>query len=184
MLQRNFTPFPTLATSRLVLRQLLAKDTAAIFRLRSDERVNQFLDRPPTTSLEEASQFIQKITDGITANQSVYWVICLRENDELIGTICMWNLDEANASAELGYELSPGFQGRGIMQEALEAVINFGWTQLQLKEIQAFTHPQNIGSYRLLEKFNFRRNDLLEKQFAEELDNNFIYSLSKPGEPE
>jgi len=54
MFTLRFSPFPVLTTDRLILRQLTSLDAAAIFALRSDERVNRYLDRPVCRRLEEA----------------------------------------------------------------------------------------------------------------------------------
>ena len=93
-------PFPTLSTPRLLLRQLAETDDAAIFLLRSDDRVNKFLDRPKPNSMEEASAFIKKINDAITNNKSFYWAITLKDEPGLIGTICIWNISTDRKSAE------------------------------------------------------------------------------------
>ena len=110
-----------LDTTRLLLRQLKETDVSAIYSLRSNEQVNQFLDRPTAKDPEEAKAFIQKITE----NKSYYWGITLKEDGNLIGTICFWNLSADRKSAELGYELHPDYQGKGYMDEAIKEVIGF-----------------------------------------------------------
>ena len=170
----NFISFPQLITSRLLLRQLMPDDRRDIFLLRSDELVNKFLDRPATTSIEEADKFIQKINE----NKSMYWAICLKEPAELVGTICYWNMDDANGSVEIGYELKPACQGKGLMQEAMAAVISFGWQTMALRKITAFTHHENKRSLQLLKKFNFSRDEALEQASVDKTSDHVIYSLS------
>lgn len=155
MLQLQFSPFPQLNTKRAILRQLTIADADAIAALRSDPLVNQYLDRPKTTTPEEAVQFIEKINLHISNNIALYWVIALQENDQLIGTICLWNFNIEEDTAEIGYELLPDFQGKGFMQEALQAVIDYACKTLQLKTITAFTVFENIPSIKLLQKNNF-----------------------------
>lgn len=155
MLPFNFTPFPKLDTERLVLRQLTIADAGPIAALRSNAAVNQYLARPKSTSPEEAIQFIDKINLNISNNTALYWVIALKENEVLIGTICLWNFNPEELTAEIGYELLPDFQGKGFMQEALQAVINYGCHTLQLKTITAYTLTENKASIKLLEKNNF-----------------------------
>jgi ribosomal-protein-alanine N-acetyltransferase len=156
MLKLSFSPFPSLTTERLLLRQLIAEDADAVFSLRNNDTVNQYLSRPKATDRNEAVAFIEKITKSIANNESLYWVICLKEEQQLLGTICIWNIDKEKDTAEIGYELLPAFHGKGIMQEALTAVIDFGFNTLQLKTIAAYTVPGNIASSRLLEKNNFK----------------------------
>src|SRR5271169_4733940 len=123
----NFIPFPNLTTERLVLRQLIAEDETAIFKLRSDESIAKFLTRPLCKTIEEARAFITKINTGISNNEWLYWTLTLKNNNELIGTICLWNISREHARAEVGFELLPDFQGKGFMQEALTRVLDYGF---------------------------------------------------------
>jgi len=156
MISARFSSFPQLATERLTLRQLTLSDATAIFALRSDERVNHYLDRPACRNLSEAEAFVEKINSGIAAGKSLYWAVCLRENPLLIGTICLWNFSKDHQSAVLGYELSPDFQGRGIMSEALGGVLVCAFDALSLHTVEAYTHPENAPSEKLLRVHGFR----------------------------
>jgi ribosomal-protein-alanine N-acetyltransferase len=149
-----------LETSRLRLRQLVLADAAQLLLLRSDERVNRYLDRPATTSYTEAVKFVNKIL----AADAYYWVINFKEETKLIGTVCLWNLDYENSVVELGYELLPEFHGKGIMMEALQAVIAYNSDHLQFDTIIGTTHIENISSIRLLENNDFKRDSLREKE--------------------
>lgn len=154
MAQLQFHPFPQFYTARLHLRQLLHHDARAIAALRSNEIVNKFLDRQEQTSLAEAKSFIDKINGGIANNEWIYWAICLPNEEDLIGTICLWNFAEDNKVAEIGFELMPSFHGKGIMQEALTAVINYS-RDIGLETLTAFTHSENKASQQLLLRNNF-----------------------------
>lgn len=146
---------PVLSTERLLLRPLEARDAPAILALRSDERVNRYLDRPPMHEMEAAAAFITTINAGISRGDSAYWAVCLHEAPELAGTVCLWNFSADKKSVELGYELRPAFQGKGIMYEAVAIVIQFGFHTLDLQLITAVTHEQNEPSKRVLEKHGF-----------------------------
>ena len=159
MLNRTFTPFPVLTTERLTLRQLSVNDDKEIFALRSDKQVNKYLDRDLSNTIEDARKFIDKIVEVVKQNKGIYWAITLTTNDKLVGTICLFNFSNENDQAEIGYELLPAFQGQGIMQEATSKVIAFGLDVIGLKAIEAYTHLENKNSSRLLEKFNFRKQE-------------------------
>lgn len=159
---KNFTPFPVLKTERLTLRQLASSDANEIFTLRSDSNVNKYLDRKPGTSIDDAKIFIRAINENIQKNDAVYWAITFNSADKLIGTICLFSFSDDNLKAEIGYELLPGFQGKGIMQEAISKVIDFGIQHIGLNSIEAYTHPDNQRSTRLLEKCNFKKNSSAE----------------------
>ncbi len=159
---RNFTPFPVLKTDRLTLRQLASSDDNEIFALRSDSNVNKYLGRKPAKTIDDAKTFIQTIHENIQRNDSIYWAITLTGADKLIGTICLFDFSEDHLKAEIGYELLPDFQGKGIMQEAASIVIDYGIQHIGLHSIEAYTHSENQSSTRLLEKFNFKMNSLCE----------------------
>jgi [ribosomal protein S5]-alanine N-acetyltransferase len=177
----NFSPFPSLITKRLSLRKLSIDDANEIFFLRSDKHINKYLDRPKATSIEDANNFISKINHAIENNESIYWAISFKDDSGLIGSICLWNLNEEENKAEVGYELLPEFQGKGIAQEALLAVINFGFEVMELQTIEAYTHKENIASTKLLEKFNFKRDLDSESKihFTVDNPNTFVYSLNR-----
>ena len=181
MHQLNLSPFPYLKTGRLILRALTVADADAIAALRSNETVNKYLERVKTTSAEEALLFIDKINNSISNNQSIYWVIALKETNQLIGTICFWNIVAEEDTTEIGYELLPDYHGMGIMQEAISAVINFGFGVMQIKTITAFLLAINIASIKLLEKNDFKI-DTVEKyteEHDEALKGYVVYVLRK-----
>lgn len=151
----NFTPFPVLTTERLTLRQLSIDDKESVFELRSDEEINRYLDRDPSKSIDDAVKFITRINGSIQNNSSLYWVISLAETKEFAGTICLYDFSAENNSCEIGYELMTKFQGQGIMQEAIKAVIDYAFRTLSVGKIIACTHSENERSTKLLLKFNF-----------------------------
>lgn len=157
MTSARFTPFPVLLTERLMLRSLSADDEQAIFRLRSDESVLKYIERPGAISVADARRFIKTIRAGIERDECLYWAVVLKDTHTLIGTVCLWNFSPENRKAETGYELMPAFQGKGYMQEAFESVLTFAFDQLNLAVIEAFTSPENHRSIRLLKRNGFRR---------------------------
>jgi ribosomal-protein-alanine N-acetyltransferase len=165
MLTINFTPFPNLATNRLLLRKLLPEDDREIYRLRSDETVNYYLERTKAESLNDARDFIEKINAGVESNKTVYWAIIYKSENKLIGTICIYNINIETAKAEVGYELLPSYQGKGLMQEALHEVLQYASSTLHLKSIEGFTHKQNESSIALLTKNEFKRD--LQAEFGD-----------------
>jgi ribosomal-protein-alanine N-acetyltransferase len=162
--------FKSLITQRLFLRGLELTDSPQIAAIRSDDTVNRYLDRPACISLAEAEVFIRKIRASVADNQSYYWAIDLKGEHGLVGTICLWNIDRDNSTIELGYELLPAHQGRGLMFEAIEKVIGFAFDELKFKKIVAVTHQFNNKSVRLLEKFGFATAESIADDARESAD--------------
>jgi [ribosomal protein S5]-alanine N-acetyltransferase len=155
----QFSPFPVLVTENLLLRQLAISDAPDILELRSNEQVNKYLNRNKASSLEDALTFIALINNSIANNESIYWGLQLKDDLRIIGTICLWNLSRKDNKGELGYELLPGFQGRGFMQQAISEIIEYGFKIMDLKTIEACTVSQNLASIRILEKNGFVINE-------------------------
>jgi len=155
MIKRNFTPFPVLTTERLTLRQLSANDQQDILALRSDPEINKYLAREPSKTIEDATNFINKVNEHIQKNNSIYWAITLTKTNTFVGTICLFNFSDEKNSGEIGYELMPKFQKQGIMTEAIKEVITYAFQWLKFQKIVAFTHQENHHSIKLLEKANF-----------------------------
>lgn len=152
----NFTPFPNLATERLNLRQIIIEDLNEFFILKSDERLLKYYDAKAKT-YEEVRQFLQKTNVEINKNECIVWGIALKNENRLIGSICFWNISEEQSKAEIGYELMLNWQGKGIMQEAITAVIEYGFHNMKLQLIEGFPNPNHSKSVKLLERNNFVR---------------------------
>ncbi len=146
---------PQRSLSRILLRPLQINDIDAIYTMRSDHRNNQYLDRPPCHTKEEATDFINSILSKTENSALKYWVISLKDTDTAIGTICLFNHEEISQSCEIGFELLHDFQGQGYMFESIQAVIASIKVTSELKTIYARTHSLNNRSISLLKKFGF-----------------------------
>jgi ribosomal-protein-alanine N-acetyltransferase len=84
-----------------------------------------------------------------------------------------------NFTAEVGFDLMPHFQGKGIMKEAFSEVIRHGFEILKVRRLVAWVNHENTRSISLLSKFNFIR-DMTEEEKANqiELANMVIYTLN------
>ena len=155
MLTLNFTPFPVLYTERLVLRAATPEDAVALSVIRSDARVNRFLERKAEMTLEEAENRIRKIAAETLANECIEWIIQFKEHPQMLGSICYWNIAPQADKAEMGYEMHPDYYGKGIMNEAMQRVIEYGFSEMKLKTIEALPVKENIKSIQLLERNHF-----------------------------
>ena len=171
-----FEVFPKLDTPRLNLRELKTEDAKQVLFLRSDKEVTKFIKRQIPTKIQDALDFIHKIQLGYSKRETISWAICTIENPKMIGSICLWNYSLDRKTAEVGYDLNPSFQNRGIMTEALQAVLNFGFEILQFDTIKAFTHYANENSKSLLTKNAFT---LVEGEKDADNEDNLIFSIKK-----
>ena len=174
MLSLNFSPFPVITTDRLILRETRPEDVNEIYFLRSDPSVLQYSDRDPCRSTEEAAEFISKIRDAAAANEGISWAVTLKGSDKLIGSPGIWRVDTAHHRGEIGYVLHPDFQGKGIMFEAMTAIIDYGFRVMKLHSLEANINPANTPSRKLLERLGF----VQEAYFRENYYHNGRYSDS------
>lgn len=173
----KFTPFPELRSKRLFLRDIKETDCDTILFLRSDKTINKFIERPEhrrTRNKADALKFIKELHENIENNKAIAWGITLKNKLQVIGTICLWNFSEDKKTAEVGYDLNPEYQGKGIMSEALSMIIDFGFKILELNKIEAFTHKDNEKSKNLLWKNGF---ELMEHRKDEENEATVIFEI-------
>lgn len=166
MLEPNFSPFPEIRTKRLLLRRVVNSDAAMILAMRSSEKVMQYIDKERATSIEDGLKFCNIINEAVDKNEGITWAISFREDPAtLIGTIGFWRIIKENYRAEIGYMLHDAHWRRGIMQEAIEAVIKYGFSTLQLHSIEGHINPANAGSAGILEKNGFIREAYFKEDF-------------------
>jgi len=163
--------FPQLKTDRLVLRELVPADSLQLFAIRSNAAINRFIGRSNEQTMDAINQFIQARKQDRLNGKGLYWAIQLKNTPGLIGTICCWNFDYDAATAEIGYELLPTYQGKGIMREAIAKVISFAFNDMLLESITAWLSPQNEPSVKLLERSGFT--------YSETIDGQLVYKLSQ-----
>ena len=165
MLQLNFSPFPTIVTERLLLREVTNKDANEIFFLRSDKEVLKYLDKAPEKSVDETIDFIARIKKDMDNKDGISWGIVLKGSDIVIGTICFWQMQKEHYRAEIGYVLHPAQQGKGIMDEAINAVLKYGFETMKLHSVEANVNPANTNSMKLLEKNGFVKEAYFKENY-------------------
>lgn len=165
MLSLDFSAFPVLETERLLLRAETNADIPALFKMRSDPEMRRYSDRDPAKSIDEIVELMKLIRAGIEGNSAISWAITLKGSDEMIGNISFWKIDKDHHRAELGYMLWKDFWKRGIMSEALEIVLDYGFSKMKLHSAEAQVNPNNAASIALLEKFGFVREAYFRENF-------------------
>lgn len=151
----NFSTIPTLETERLRLRRIVSADAQDWLTLLSDDVVTRYLVDIEEMNLAEITDIIEW-TDLIINNKSgIRWAITLKPNDQLIGTCGFHLYNETNQRAEIGYELGSDYWRKGIMREAVSAVLNFLFNTLDINRVEADVTVGNDGSAGLLKNLGF-----------------------------
>jgi len=176
MLNLNFNPFPVIETERLVLRRLDAADAAELFYIRTHPTVLRYTNMAVHQDVAETETYIKRILANEAAGAAIMWAIALKDDLKIIGTICYWNIEPENDRAEIGYILHPGLHAKGLMSEAVSAVIPYGFDVMELQTIVADLHEKNTASVSLLKRRGFVKESVSEKDLRPD---GALYTLDK-----
>ena len=173
----------SLETARLRLRPFRDSDAADVYSYARDLRVGPIAGWPPHQSVEESREIIRIVfsAPGVFAME-------LKETGTVIGSVGFVGNHPAGEFTdcpddEIGYALSPAFWGRGLMPEAVDAVLEYGFTELGLQRIWCGHYAGNWRSKRVMEKCGFRyqfsRTEFVK--LVGETRQSYFYLLTKEG---
>jgi ribosomal-protein-alanine N-acetyltransferase len=173
--------FPILTTERLVLREITAEDAPFWLRNFSDPDVVEFTAYEPPADLEAAKAEIERYCTRVyREEQGIRWGISLKGSPDLIGTVGYhgW-MPAGDRRAQMGYDLLAEFRGRGIMTEAMEVVLAYGFKTMTLNRAEALVDPRNTRSLRLMERLGFQRDAYLRQstRFRDRYIDDVVFSL-------
>ena len=173
--------FPILETDRLILRQVTQDDANSLLKYLSDKDVMKYVGLEPFKSIDDALDEISWYKSMFEKRTGIRWGITLKDQGEVIGSCGFLNLVSQHYRSEIGVELSREHWGKGIASEAFEAVIRYGFEQMNLQRIEALIEPPNIPSQKLAERQGFIREGLLRsyEYTCGKFDDLYMYSLLK-----
>ena len=143
-----------LQTERLILRRFVESDAEAMFQNWASSAENlTHVTWDPNPDVEVTRNSIRNWVASYTNPNYFKWAICLKEDPEqVIGDISIVEMDEIDSSCEIGYILGKNYWGRGMMTEALKAVLDFCFTQAGFQKVRARYASLNPASGRVMEK--------------------------------
>jgi len=180
-----FRKFPELRTKRLVLRQPTMKDVEWYFGYFSRPEIVWGGGGPGPRNMRAAREEHRKyLVDLYRKRQGFRWIITLKGEGEPIGTLGFykWEHGERCFQAEMGYDLAKECWGKGIMTEAMKAVIDFGFEKMELNRIEVFVMPRNKRSIKMIKNLGFKREGLLRQRYFDEFGNftdDVLFSMLK-----
>jgi len=175
---KDFEGIP-LRTDRLRLRPYRDSDAEAVFVIRSDPKVMRYWGSPPWTSIEQAHEAVTRDITGFDNGEHLALVIEKIDDGRLIGQCTLFKWDRNCRRAEIGYGLASSAWGNGYMNEALKALIDYGFGPMELNRIEADIDPLNEASARTLERLGFQKEGMLRERWIvnEEISDSAIYGL-------
>lgn len=153
LVYKVFKDYPALETERLELRLFNDNDAEDLYEVCSDDLVTKFLAFDTYTSIDDAHKRLEFLKEEYAKlEEPPVWAIVLKETGKVIGSINYLHVKEKHGRAEVGYLLGREYWNRGIMTEALRAVLKFGFEDMGLNKVIVCCDTRNVGSYRVMEK--------------------------------
>ena len=176
---------PTIRTPRLRLRAIGIEDVAELYAVFSDPEVVRYWSRPALTELAEAVAMIGRIERLADEGGLLQWGIVRADEDRLLGTCTLADIDLAHQRASLGYALARSAWGQGFAREAVRALISYGFEAIELHRITADVDPRNVRSLRMLKEFGFVREGLQRECYlvGDEWQDSVLLGLLRPEWP-
>ena len=152
-------------TPRLVLRPFVREDAQAMFdNWASDPAVTKFLSWPTYRSVEDAHSILNVWLESYEKPDFYQWAIVLKELNQPIGSIGVVNSDDRVDMVEIGYCIGRNWWGRGIMPEALSAVMVYLFDEVGMQRIEAGHDPDNPASGAVLRKCGLEYEGTLRRR--------------------
>lgn len=155
--------FYIIQTERLLLRGLSPEDITFIFNNLSKPEIKEILGH---RSEEEYTKEEYKHKNGYSSynRQFVLFLLIDKASGKIIGRCGIHNWIKDHGRAELGYVMEENeFKRKGMMSEAVQAIIDYGFRELKLNRLEALVGIGNTPSLKIMDNFNFKSEGLLRK---------------------
>ena len=146
-----------LETPRLLLRPLVLSDAEALFELNKNPEVHKYLWQTPEKEIEESIKVIEYVNRQYAENNIGRFATILKETGEFIGWTGIKfvndHVENGNTNFfDYGYRLAEPFWNKGYATEATKFWLDYGFTQMNIEKMNAYTHAQNGASNHILAK--------------------------------
>lgn len=157
-------------TSRLQLHKVTPEIYEELFRTKEEQELKDFLGI--TTDAAWQTE-LQKQEQGLTKYRISFLSFYIKEkaSGKTIGSCGFHTWYLPHSRAEIGYAITDeSRKQQGFMKEALLAVIQYGFEEMQINRIEAFIGPGNIASIKLVQAMGFKKEGLLREHYCKDGD--------------
>lgn len=152
---------PLLETARLALRSFALTDAPDVQRLAgAPEVADTTLNLPHPYADGVAEEWIGGQPARFASGSSVAYALTRRTDGVLLGAISLMEISARHHRAEMGYWLGVPFWNQGYMTEAAAALVNYGFSELNLHKITAGHFTRNPASGRVMQKIGMRQEGI------------------------
>jgi [ribosomal protein S5]-alanine N-acetyltransferase len=150
--EESMSPQATLQSTRLILRPFEMADAEDVQRLAGDRAIaDTTLEIPHPYEDGMAEEWISKHREKLKAGEAAVFAIVLRESNELIGAMGL-EIVRRFERAELGYWIGKPYWGNDYATEAGQAVLEYGFSALDLNRIHGHHFRRNPASGRVMRR--------------------------------
>jgi len=169
----------TLTTRRLLLRPLRDVDAPALYAMFSDPQVTRYWSSQAWSSIDSAHAMIARDHKAMAEGEYVRLALERAQDGTMLGVCTLFAFSKQCRRAEVGYGLASHAWGQAYMDEALRALLGYGFTTLELNRVEADIDPRNLASARSLERLGFQREGLLRERWivGDEVSDTALYGL-------
>ena len=175
---------PVRRTTRLVLRPFQEADREPFAALNADPEVAKYLKGPLTRAESDAT--IDRLRLGVARCGFGMFALEERGSRAFVGMVGLWAPDWVapfTPTVEIAWRLAPAFQHQGLAEEAARDTLLWAFGKLHLPRIVSFTVPENVRSWRLMERLGMARAGTFEHPALEAghpLRTHVLYALDAP----
>lgn len=173
----------TLKGNTIYLRALEPEDLAFVYAIENDETVWEMSNTQTPYSRFLIRQYLENAHQDIYEAKQLRLAICKNETSEAVGLIDLFDFDPRNQRAGIGIIIQNiGNRNQGIGSEALELLIRYSFTQLQLHQLYANIGSENSASINLFTNFGFRCVGIKKdwNRFQKHYTDEGLYQLINP----
>ena len=156
---------PRIDGERVRLRPLTESDVPALFAVFGDPQVMRYWSSPPLANMAAARALLDHIHAHFARKTLFQWGIARIEDDGVVGTTTIFQIDNDHRRAEIGFALARAQWGKGYASDAVTSLIRFAFETLDLHRLEADPDPQNAASIAVLRKQGFKREGLLRERY-------------------
>jgi len=142
------------------LRPLRATDAPALYAYLRDPAVTE-LTSYPVVSEPMVEATIERALSRYRAGEPSRWGVALQQDDQLVGTCGFNEWSQVHRWAEMAFDLAQAHWGKGLMRQAVAAVLQWTFQHDQVDRVHAFVRVDNQRSERVLERSGFVREGCL-----------------------
>lgn len=153
--RQKHQPLSILETINTRVREITVADLPELYELYDDDVIRKFVE--PLYDYGEEKKFTENYIENVYGLYGYgYWLVFDKESGRLAGRagVSVRNIDGEECN-EIGYVFGRDFRGRGYALEVCRAIVEYAFSELDIRKLHIITEPNNLASIRLGEKLGF-----------------------------